>query len=187
MQNSKVSAPSLRQLAALVAFDVNRTVGGGHASIELLRRTFTARGWLDAASHGVIIAVSRLTPGTNILAYCVSLGWRFHRAAGAVAALAAASIPASLIVFTLTAMLVRIDGYTIVQALLAVGILVAAGLVLASAWHLIRPYLGPSVRRRAAVVTAVAAALIALGATPVRTLLAAAVIGALLPPGPTRR
>ena len=35
--------PTVRQLATLVAFDVNRTVGGGHASIELLRRTFTSR------------------------------------------------------------------------------------------------------------------------------------------------
>lgn len=187
MQNNKVSAPSLRELAAAVAFDVNRTVGGGHASIELLRRTFTSRGWLDAATHGLIIAVSRLTPGTNILAYCVSLGWRYHRAAGSLVALAAASVPASLIVFALTAALVRVDGHAVVQAVLALGILVAAGLVLSSAWALIRPYLGPALRVRAGLITAVAAGLIALGATPVRTLLAAAIVGALLPPGPTRR
>jgi chromate transporter len=183
VQNSKVSRPSLRELAAAVAFDVNRTVGGGHASIELLRRTFTARGWLDAASHGLIIAVSRLTPGTNILAYCVTLGWRHHRLPGAVAALAAASLPASLIVFVLTAALVRLDRYRAVRAVLAFGILVAGVLVLSSAWHLLRPYLVRAARMRAFVVTAVAAALIAVGATPVRTLLAAAVVGFLLPPG----
>lgn len=180
-ENSKVTGPSLRQLAAAVAFDVNRTVGGGHASIELLRRTFTSRGWLDAAGHGLIIAVSRLTPGTNILAYCVTLGWRYHRTAGALVALAAASIPASAIVFGLAITLVRVDRYRAVQALLALGILVASVLVLSSAWNLIRPYLGPVARTRALIITAVAATSMALGATPVRTLLVAAAVGFALP------
>ena len=177
-----MAAPSLRQLARLVAFDVNRTVGGGHASIELLRRTFTARHWLDAGGHALIVAVSRLTPGTNILAYCVALGWRYHRLPGAIAALAAASIPASVIVFALTATLVRVDRYRAVQALLAAGILAASVLVLSSAWHLLRPYLRRGLWPRVAMVTAVAVALIVLDATPVRTLLAAAVVGVLMPP-----
>lgn len=176
-----MNGPSLQQLAAAVGFDVNRTVGGGYASIELLRRRFTARGWLDGAAHGLLIAVSRLTPGTNILAYCVTLGWRTHRLPGALVALSAASIPASLIVFALTAALVRIDRHAAVRAVLAIGILVASVLVLSSAWILIRPYLGVTHRRRALIVTAVAAAAMALGATPVRTLLAAALVGALLP------
>ena len=187
VEKSKVSAPSLRQLASAVAFDVNRTVGGGHASIELLRRTFTARGWLDIAGHGLLVAVSRLTPGTNILAYCVILGWRYHRLAGALAALGAASIPAALIVFGLTATLVRVDRYAAVQILLALGILVAGVLVLTSAWYLIRPYLQRQLWKRAAAITIVAAVMIVIGATPVRTLLAAAVVGALLPQRPTAR
>jgi len=180
-------APSIRQLAAAVAFDVNRTVGGGHASIELLRRTFTSRGWLDADSHGLIVAVSRLTPGTNILAYCVTLGWRYHRWPGALAALVAASVPASLIVFLLTATLAQIDRYVVVRGLLAVGVLVAGVLVLASAWALIQPYLVKSARVRALLVSAVAAGLIALDATPVRVLLVAALIGFLLPTRASRR
>ena len=173
--------PSLRDLAIGVGLDVNRTVGGGYASIELLRRRGTSRGWLDASSHGLLVAVSRLTPGTNIVAYCALLGWRFHGVAGTVAALAAASVPGSLVVFALTVTLVRVDRYAAVQALLAVGILVAAALVLASAWNLLRPYVTTSARRMAVIVTAVAAVLTVLGATPVRTLLAAALVGFLLP------
>jgi chromate transporter len=187
MMGGDVTRPSLRELAKTVAFDVNRTVGGGHASIELLRRTFTARGSLDAASHGLLIAVSRLTPGTNILAYCVSLGWRFHRWPGAVVALAAASIPGAAVVVALTATLARIDRYAIVRALLAIGILVASVLVLSSAWALIQPYLSKPARRRAMIITVVAAALIALDATPVRVLLVAAAVGMMLPEGETLR
>ena len=125
MSGRRVDGPSLHALVAAVALDANRTVGGGLVSIELLRRRFTARGWLDAVSHGVFIAVSRFTPGTVVLAYCVMLGWRFHRWRGALLALAVASVPASLIVFALAATLARIDRYAAVRALLAVGILAA--------------------------------------------------------------
>jgi chromate transport protein ChrA len=206
MSGRRVEGPSLRELVAAVALDANRTVGGGLVSIELLRRRFTARGWLDAVSHGVFIAVSRFTPGTVVLAYCVMLGWRFHRWRGALLALAVASVPASLIVFALAATLARIDRYATVRALLAVGILVASMLVLASAWHLLRPYLakvdGPpstsalsatvdkegghyekKARVRLLLVVAVAIVLILFGATPVRVLLAAAVVSSLLPVG----
>lgn len=176
-----MNAPSLRELVSAVAFEANRTVGGGLVSIELLRRRFTARGWMDGAMHALFIAVSRFTPGTVVLAYCVSLGWRFHRWPGAVLALAVASIPASLIVFTLTVTLARIDRSAAVRALLAAGILVAGALVLSSAWYLIRPYLIERSRRRAAVVAIVAIALVFAGATPVRVLLAAAVVSCLLP------
>jgi chromate transporter len=189
---SRVEGPSLRELVAAVALDANRTVGGGLVSIELLRRRFTARDWLDAVSHGVFIAVSRFTPGTVVLAYCVMLGWRFHRWRGALLALTVASVPASLIVYVLAATLARIDRYAAVRTLLAVGILVASVLVLASAWHLLRPYLanppkgGHHAKRplvRLLVVVAVAIALVLLGATPVRVLLAAAVVSSLLPIG----
>jgi chromate transport protein ChrA len=202
------SAPSLRELLRAIAYEANRTVGGGLVSIELLRRRFTASGWLDAASHGVFIAVSRFTPGTVVLAYVVMLGWRFHRWRGALPALAAASVPASLIVLALAATLAQIDRYAAVRALLAVGILVAGVLVLGSAWHLIRPYLaktegppkghpsegrppegGPpkgghyvDSRVRVLVVGAIAVALVLLGATPVRVLLVAAVVSMALPP-----
>jgi len=133
---------SLRDLVWLVAYETNRTVGGGLVSIELLRRRLTARGWLDAPLHGIFIAISRFTPGTVVLAYVVLLGWRFHRWRGALLALAVASVPASLIVFVLSVTLARLDQYAAVRALLAIGILVAGVLVVGSAWHLIKPYLG---------------------------------------------
>ena len=170
----------MRELTWIVGRDVNRTVGGGNASMELLRRSSVAREWIDAAGHGVLVAVSRLTPGTNILAYCVMLGWRLHGMRGGVAALLAASVPASALVFVLTAALVRIDRYRAVQMLLAVGILVAAVLVIASAWQLIRPYLPRAYRVPLVVITVVAAALLLTGATPVRVLLASAAVGAAI-------
>jgi chromate transport protein ChrA len=176
-----MSRPTLRELVSSVAFDANRTVGGGLVSIELLRRRFTAKGWLDAGMHALFIAVSRFTPGTVVLAYCVSLGYRFHGWPGALLALTVASIPASLIVFALSVTLTKIDHYATVRALLAVGILVASVLVLSSAWYLIRPYLETRSRVRATVIVIVSIALVVAGATPVRVLMVAAVVSCLLP------
>ena len=173
--------PSLRELVAAVAYEANRTVGGGLVSIELLRRRFTTRGWMDAGDHAVFIAISRFTPGTVVLAYVVMLGWRFHRWLGALLALVVASVPASLIVFSLSATLARIDRYAVVRVLLAVGILVASLLVLSSAWHLLRPYLPKPSRLRTFIVAGIAIVLVVLGATPVRVLLVAAIVSSVLP------
>ena len=87
---SRAEPPSLRDPAAgWWSRDVNRTVGGGMAAIELLRRSLTRRAGSTSGEHGVLVAVSRFTPGTNVLAYCAALGWtrapRRRRDASAVA------------------------------------------------------------------------------------------------------
>jgi hypothetical protein len=67
-----------------LAKDANCTLGG-LASIELMRRSFSARGWLDDSSALVAVAP---TPGTNA-GYCaglvagashagVAVAWRRH-------------------------------------------------------------------------------------------------------------
>ena len=177
----RVDGPSLRELVASVAFEANRTIGGGNVSIELLRRRFTSRGWMDATTHGLFIAVSRFTPGTVVLAYCVSLGFRYQGWPGALIALTLASVPGALIVFGLTVTFTEIEQYAIARALLALGILVAGGLVVVSAWHLIRPYLDAQSRVRASVIVIVTVGLVLVGATPVRVLLAAAIVSCLIP------
>jgi chromate transporter len=175
-----MSEPTLRQLAAAVTLDVNRTLGGGNPAIELLRRRFVGKHWLDAAAHALFIAVSRVTPGTNVLAYCVAIGWRFHGWPGALIALAAGSIPGSVTVVVLAVTLGEIDGYAVVRLLLACGTLAASALVLWSAWVLLRPYLSGS-RLRVTLIAGAAAGLMMAGATPVRVLLVAAVVSAALP------
>jgi chromate transporter len=176
-----MSAPSSRQLAWIIARDVNRTVGGGMASMELLRRSFEARKWVDASTHGLFVAVSRLTPGTNILAYCAAAGWRLRGWSGTLAALAAASIPGSLIIFVLAATLVRLDRFPIIRLALSIGMLVAGALVLSSAWSLFKPYLRSGRWRLVLVISALAGGLYLASWTPVRILLVCALAGALLP------
>jgi len=171
---------SLRELTWLVARDVNRTFGGGLASMELLRRTFIANGSIDESLSAGLVAVSRLTPGTNILAYCVALGWKLHRWAGALAAVVAASLPSSIMICVLAGALVRVQDYPAMRMVLAIGVLAATVLVLASAGALLRPYLRRHTLARSAVIAGVAAAMLLADVTPVRTLLLSAVLGAII-------
>jgi chromate transporter len=168
------------RLTWLVLRDVNRTLGGGLASMELLRRTFIAEGLIDEAGNAGLVAVSRLTPGTNVLAYCVGLGWLQRRWTGALAALLASSVPASILVGLLALALVQLDQYRSVRVVLALGLLVATVLVFSSAWYLLRPYLSRAALARTGVVVILSGGLLLAGVTPVRILLWSAALGAAI-------
>ncbi|HEY7185177.1 MAG TPA: chromate transporter [Vicinamibacterales bacterium] len=170
----------VRRLAWVVLRDVNRTLGGGIASMELLRRSAAKERWLDEHGHAVLTAVSRLTPGTNVLAYCVGLGWQVSGWIGVVVSVLAASVPAAIMITALAATLVRIDRYPVVRVIIAVGVLAATALVASSAWYLMRPYLNRRSAWRAAIIAVVVAVLSWLDVTPVRIFLVSAVIGALI-------
>ena len=178
--------PSLREIAWLVFYDVNRTLGG-LASMELLRRSLGARGWLTGEGHGLLVAISRVTPGTNILAYCVALGWQLAHWPGALVSLAAASVPASILIALLSATLARVDQYPIVRAVIAIALIVATLLVLSAAWNLLRPYVKGTNAVRTGIIAAIVVGLTLMQVTPIRILLVAAVVGVMLvSPEPTR-
>jgi chromate transporter len=172
---------SLRELGWVVARDVNRTVGGGIAAMELLRRTFVARQWMDENANALIVAVSRLTPGTNILAYCTAAGWVLRGWRGSAAALAAASVPSAIVTYTLSAVVVRLVAYRSVRAVLGVLMLVAAALIFSTAWALLRPFIRGGRRLRVLAFVGGALGLYLLGITPVRILLVSAAAGVLVP------
>jgi chromate transporter len=171
--------PSLPGIAWLVFYDVNRTLGGV-ASMELLRRSLGARGWLTDDGHALFVAISRLTPGTNILAYCVALGWQLAHWRGALVSLAAASVPASMLIALLSATLARVDEQPIVRAVIAIALLIATVLVLATAWNLLRPYVKGTHAIRAGMIAAIVVVLVLMGVTPIRILLVAAVFGVVM-------
>ena len=173
--------PSLSRMGWQMVKDANRTLGGGMPAIEVMRRSFTRRGWLDDTGHGLLVAVSRFTPGTNVLAYCAGFGWRVGGVGGAAVALAAASVPGSLAVTLLSAAISRLVESPGVRAALAAAMLAAAALILWSAWALVRPYVLGTRPMWALAIIVVAVGLFAAGIAPVRVLLVAAVFGAVSP------
>jgi chromate transporter len=178
-KDTRFDKPLLEALGWQVLYDVNRTLGG-LASMELLRRSLGARGWMTDERHALFVALSRFTPGTNILAYCVALGWQLAHWRGALVSLAAASIPASVIVALLSAMLAQIDALPLVRAIIAIALIVATFLVLATAWNLLRPYLKGMNAVRTGIIGAVVVGLVLMRVTPVRILFVAAIFGIVM-------
>src|SRR6185503_4886924 len=175
----RIETPTLRTLGWLVFYDVNRTLGG-LASMELLRRSLGARGWMSDEGHALFVAISRFTPGTNILAYCVALGWQLAHWRGALVSLAAASIPASILIALLSAMLAQVEQLPLVRAIIAIALVVATLLVLVAAWNLLRPYIKGTNAVRTGIIAAIVVVLVLMKVTPVRILLVAAAFGVVM-------
>jgi Chromate transporter len=96
--------PNLVQIADVFTRYANFTLGGGSATVAVMHRELLdKRRWVTADDFALCFALARLTPGTNLLAFCTGIGWVLRRMPGAVVALLAASIPCTLIVVSATA------------------------------------------------------------------------------------
>ena len=94
--------PPLHAVSRLF-FRVGVTVfGGGDPTIAILQREFYRRDWLSPEKFAIAFGLARLTPGTNVLAFCAAAGWYILGLAGALAAVLAITIPASVLVVWLT-------------------------------------------------------------------------------------
>jgi chromate transporter len=158
----------------------NTTFGGGDPTMAALQSQLFERQWVDREQFGLVYALARATPGTNILALCAGTGWLVLRGLGAVLAVVGASFPSSVMVMMLTA------GYVAwrnnARAMAAIGGMLAAatGLMGVAAFGLLKPHFTRSRWLRAAVVFGVSLVLtLRFGWTPIQVLGVAAVAGAL--------
>src|SRR5690348_18127511 len=76
----------------------------------IYRETVTGRAWLTPEKYAVSYALARITPGTNLLAFCAGTAWELLGWPGAIAGVLAASVPSAIIVTLLT------EGYDAVRA-----------------------------------------------------------------------
>ncbi|HWE34690.1 MAG TPA: chromate transporter, partial [Solirubrobacteraceae bacterium] len=84
----------LGELAAAFVLRGNFTYGGGSATIATLHTDIVdRRHWLADRPFQLAYALSRLSPGTNLLAFAACIGYQLRRMPGAVVALLAGSIP----------------------------------------------------------------------------------------------
>jgi chromate transporter len=155
------------------------TFGGGNPTTAALQRELVAnRRWLSDADFALCYALSRITPGTNLLAFCTAAGWRIRSRLGAMAALLASSVPGAAIVVLLALGYEAWHRSPLVVAALHGALAAAVGIILASAWLLLRPYF---TARNWLRMTALAAGSFALSAglamPPIRVLALAALIG----------
>lgn len=97
--------PSLNSILWVFARHGNVKFGGGSATIaELEGEIVERRDWVSHDQSRLSYALSRITPGTNLLAYCAGVGWLLRGASGVLMALVAASVPCSILAVLVTAL-----------------------------------------------------------------------------------
>ena len=81
----------------------NLTFGGGTITMAALNTELVSlRKWLSQEKYATCLCLARITPGTNMLAFCAGTGWELLGWPGAIVGVAAASVPAGLMVMLLT-------------------------------------------------------------------------------------
>lgn len=187
LENRQTTFPTRRarlaDIANVFARYGNLTFGGGSATIGVLQHEIeTKRLWVSRDQFQLCYGLSRVTPGTNLLAFCTAIGWLARGWIGAIIALLAASLPCSLVAVAVTAAFEIWTRNTWVKIALHGAVAAAVGIIFYTCWHLTRSNLRNSNWIRIALVFIGSVVLQSVFAIPpIRVLLIAAIIGAVWP------
>jgi chromate transporter len=131
---------TLARLAGIYLRVGNLTFGGGDPTIVALQRELSHRyGWLSNEQFALSFALARVTPGTNLLAFCAGAAWLLLGWAGAIVAVIVATIPSAALVVWLTI------AFESAQHPVAAGAVRGAtaavvGMMAAAVWILLKPH-----------------------------------------------
>jgi chromate transporter len=180
---SGAERPSLASIADVFTRYGNFTLGGGSATSAVIHgQIVTRRHWVTDQQFALCYALGRLTPGTNVLAFCTGIGWLLRGLLGALVALLAASIPCTLIVIVITALFREWQGNAIAQAAIHGAVAAAVAITAKTSWTIAGPVYIGGARLRVVLIGAAAFALyVVVGLPAIYVLLGAALLGGLLP------
>jgi chromate transporter len=131
---------SLGRLTGVFARVGNLTFGGGDPTVAALySELVTSRRWLAPETYGLVYALARITPGTNVLAFCAGAAWELAGWAGALLAVLAATLPSAVCVVLLTLGYEAWKHNAVAMAAIAGTLAAAVGLMATSAWQLLAP------------------------------------------------
>ncbi len=129
------------EIASIFIRYANFTWGGGTATASVLHKEIIERrGWLNDSEFSLCFSLARLIPGTNLLAFCVGIGWMVRRGSGALCALLAASVPSALFILLCTMLFSFWEHDPIVQAAIQGAVACAVAVTVRTAWVVARPY-----------------------------------------------
>lgn len=181
-EEGEVTTPSLPEIGSVMARYANTTFGGGSATIAVLKEQIvTKRGWLRESEFQLNYALSRLTPGTNLIAFCTAAGWTRRRWRGAILALIAASVPCSLLAVLVTIFYEELQGAAWFQAALRGALAAAIAIMGSTAWVFAEPHVKAAPWKAAVIVPATVGLSVGVGFTPVKILVLAAAVGLVWP------
>ena len=136
--------PSLAQLASVFFRAGNTTLGGGDPTMAVLQREFERRKWIGHDQFALVFGLARVTPFTNLLAFCAGTAWIMAGLIAGIIAVLVVTIPSAALVIWLTH--VCEIGATNRWAASAIGgcVAAAAGTTIASAYRIVQPQIRKS-------------------------------------------
>ena len=172
--------PGIGRLSWLYFRVGNTTFGGGDPTMAALQRELVERQhWLTREDYGLGYSLARITPGTNIIAFCAATGAKILGIWGAIAAVLAETAPSAVLAVLLTLGFESWAKNPVMMAAIAGTVAAVTGMMWASVWLLVRPYLRDTLSLVRVVLLGGGAFLAAwkFGVTPVPVIAVAAVIG----------
>lgn len=177
------SRPALARLTRVFFVIGNTTFGGGNPTMAVLQRELVIRrGWITQEDYAVAYALARITPGTNVLAFCAAVASRILGLQGAVAAVLAVTVPSAILAVLITRGYESWRTNPVVMAAIGGTVAAVAGMMWASVWLLVVPYVSRNLRKTLRALIFFGAAFLAswrFGVTPIPVIGIAALAGFL--------
>ena len=185
--NPQSSSPSVKKLTEIFFRIGNTTFGGGYVTIGMLGRELVdTRRWISPEKFDLAFALARVTPGTNLIAFCAAIGALICGTAGAIGAVVALTAPSSALAVLIMQGFESFQGNRIAMAAIGGTVAAVAGMMWATIWVILRPHVGgltwSGMTRNLQVVLIAGGAFAAsriFGLTPLPIILAGTLIGFL--------
>ena len=159
--------PALGEFCRLILKHASFTVGGGSVTVVAMERDFVdSTRWLSLDRFRTIYGIARITPGTSILALVTGIGWDFYRWPGALLALSMSAVPGSIVAALLAAVYIEVYENELARRFLTGTAAAVCGLIGASVWRMLQPYLETGQVSSTVLVFAVVLALSFFGFSP---------------------
>jgi chromate transporter len=128
---------------AILAWIVMRTgvstLGSGNTTSVLIGRELDRHGWFSPEQFDLCFTLARAVPGTNLFAFIAAVGWYVRGWSGALASVAALSIPASIVVVLLTLGYQTWNMHPFGKPAIEAAMASIVGVIAAAAWLIVRP------------------------------------------------
>ncbi|MCK9525120.1 MAG: chromate transporter [Limnochordia bacterium] len=164
------------------------TIGGGYAMLPVMQQEIAKYGWITAGEFIDIIAIAEMTPGAIAVNTATFAGFRTAGVLGAVLATASLALPSLLIIIPLSNFWEVHQDHPVLKSIFAgvkpavAGLIGAAAIYIARTAFLYDPLLSqkdgfPIDLRSIIIAGAVFVAVRKLKADPIKTIIAAALVG----------
>lgn len=134
--------PSVAALTSIYTKLGNTTFGGGDPTIAALQRELgERRGWLTQDQFALAFSLSRVTPGTNVLAFCAATGYQLAGWTASLLAVLGASAPSAVLAVWLTLGFESASRNVYTNGAILAVLAAVTGMMVASSFVLARPSL----------------------------------------------